>query len=272
MADSQQGESDSVGSVGDRLLQVLLKPQIIVAMLTAVAGPLTVVLVNQQMQETKIASAQLENQRSLQTQILTEMMRLANEGGVDVQSLQKISLLTSFIKDNQDSFGLVFPSVPELITQAQRLERNNINMELASLRSSFKMHEKDTQREQQHLLRLNTELQELQGSEEQNGMLLTRLQDKIESVEQQLRQENDMGQAIQRSILERQQQIAAMDQFVEQEAQRKESELSVLVDQLKSGPLDQQSLAQATDQLLQAAQSRQLSERMMQESFSSIAD
>lgn len=54
----------------------------------------------------------------------------SKENGDDTNSLKKLSLLTSLVNDNKETFGLTFPSVKEQIANKQRIERELLKKEL----------------------------------------------------------------------------------------------------------------------------------------------
>ena len=142
--------------------QLVFKPQIVVAFLTAIAGPWTVVKVSEGIEHTKIHSAELVKQRELQSEILTKIMEYASkENGDSTSSLQKISLLTSLVNDNKDTFGLTFPSIEDQIESKQRIERELLKKQLSTKETKLSEQKALIEAKENDLSTKRKELQEI---------------------------------------------------------------------------------------------------------------
>ncbi|MDH5302152.1 MAG: hypothetical protein OEW58_12410 [Gammaproteobacteria bacterium] len=259
MSDAKEEKEEAVVPVASGLLQraadAFLKPSVITVLVAALFGPPTVEQINQQIENAKIDAERVKSQRELQTEILAKLLEYANSGGTDAKAMQKISVLTSIVKDNEQAFGLVFPSVPELIAQSQRFERNKLGMEIASLTETLAAQDKTIKLLEIELTRHSA----LVGSAADQAKQVK----KLVEVQVNLDQERVARTAIEASLNSRKEQLATLDRFIEQESRVSEDKLGELVKRLKSEKLDQQQLAKLAEEVLLQAQSQRAQLRQL---------
>src|SRR4051812_47269204 len=112
-----QGVPSTEEKFSGNLLQAFIKPQIIITFITAIAGPWTIAAVSNDIKE-----------REIQSQIVTKIMELSSQASSEEDFKKKINFLTTLVGDND--FGLEFPSIPELIENERRIEREDLRREL----------------------------------------------------------------------------------------------------------------------------------------------
>ncbi len=192
MTDEQlESLPQKVNKNDSKVIQLLLKPQLIVALITAVVGPWTVVKVSEGIEETKIKSAQLMKKQELQNNILTKIMEYASKEQGDVtSSLRKISLLTDLVNDNKETFGLTFPSIEKQIKSERRIEKENLEkqlsdkesslsvqkVELNSKESDLKIRKEELKIAKVELKELNAKILKLEDNKNENNELSKKLE------------------------------------------------------------------------------------------------
>lgn len=237
--DGNSLDSDSFAkpaSLREKLLDLILKPQVVIAFITAIAGPITVIAVSNGIENTKIRSAELLKQRELQSQILTRIMDHASkETGYDTQSLNRISLLTDLVNDNHDTFGLSFPSIEEQINSKRRIEQEAIKRQLSEKELQLDLHEKALEGQQAVLQSKENELEKLK----QDIAKVKRNRSVNRELNQKLAAERDQKQKQLDILKEQNSQTQLRYSQIEKEVGNKQSKIALLSEQIKEVQLAQ---------------------------------
>jgi chromosome segregation ATPase len=183
------------------LLAVLIKPQIIITFITAIAGPWTIAEVSNDIKE-----------REIQSQIVTKIMELSSQTNSEEDFRKKINFLTTLVGDNE--FGLQFPSIQELIENERRIEReglqtqlDNKEEELLKQKAAYEANMEELERKKEELAKaadknlqkeiaeLESKTREARATYESLGSDVKIQQEKIHGLNQQV--ENLMQERVQ---------------------------------------------------------------------------
>ncbi|HEX5056376.1 MAG TPA: hypothetical protein VFX02_07740, partial [Gammaproteobacteria bacterium] len=229
------------------LLEALIKPQIIIAFITAIAGPWTIAEVSNDIKE-----------REIQSQIVTKIMELSTQASSEEDFQKKINFLTTLVGDND--FGLEFPSIQELIENERRIEREDLRKELddkeeelLKQKAEYQAHMEELERKKEELgkaadKKLEKEIAELESKAQA-------AKQSYESVEADVKIKQDRINGLNEQVVNLMQERAQAEESMNKLLQEKDTDIANLKQKLDATTKD---LELARDQLkkLELAQNK----------------
>jgi chromosome segregation protein len=95
-------------------------PPVLIALITAIVGPLTL-----------FHFEDVNQKRELQEQLLSKVLDHATASENENGYLDRLAIVIALVEDNEDEFGLTFPSAEEIVSKRQQLTVQRLESQLA---------------------------------------------------------------------------------------------------------------------------------------------